>query len=175
MRIPRSTYRIQFQSEFKFEAAKNIIGYLAELGISDLYASPIFKATPGSTHGYDVVDPTQLNPELGTPEDFEALVGEIKNHDMGWVQDIVPNHMAYHSQNTWLMDVLENGLDSDYSDYFDIEWEHTYEDIKGRVLAPMMGSFYGEALENGEIQLNYEESGLSVNYYALKLPVRIES
>jgi (1->4)-alpha-D-glucan 1-alpha-D-glucosylmutase len=73
MRIPRATYRIQFQSEFKFEAAKNIIAYLAELGISDLYASPIFKATPGSTHGYDVVDPTQLNPELGAPEDFEAL------------------------------------------------------------------------------------------------------
>jgi (1->4)-alpha-D-glucan 1-alpha-D-glucosylmutase len=94
---------------------------------------------------------------------------------MGWVQDIVPNHMAYQSQNTWLMDVLENGPDSDYRDYFDIEWEHPYEDTKGRVLAPMMGSFYGEALENGEIQLNYEESGLSVNYYALKLPVRIES
>jgi (1->4)-alpha-D-glucan 1-alpha-D-glucosylmutase len=112
MRIPRSTYRIQFHSEFQFEAARNILAYLAELGISDLYASPIFKATPGSTHGYDVVDPTQLNPELGTPEDFEALVSEIKNHDMGWVQDIVPNHMAYHSQNAWLMDVLENGLDS---------------------------------------------------------------
>ncbi|MBD1804617.1 malto-oligosyltrehalose synthase [Microcoleus sp. FACHB-SPT15] len=175
MRIPRATYRIQFQSEFKFEAAKNIIAYLADLGISDLYASPIFKATPGSTHGYDVVDPTQLNPELGAPEDFEALTSEIKNHDMGWVQDIVPNHMAYHSQNTWLMDVLENGPDSDYRDYFDIEWEHPYEDTKGRVLAPMMGSFYGEALENGEIQLNYEENGLSVNYYALKLPVRIES
>jgi (1->4)-alpha-D-glucan 1-alpha-D-glucosylmutase len=175
MRIPRSTYRIQFHSEFKFEAARNILAYLAELGISDLYASPIFKATPGSTHGYDVVDPTQLNPELGTPEDFEALVSEIKNHDMGWVQDIVPNHMAYHSQNAWLMDVLENGLDSDFSDYFDIEWDQAYEDIKGRVLAPMLGNFYGEALHNGEIQLNYEESGLSVNYYALKLPVRIES
>jgi len=175
MRIPRATYRIQFQSEFKFEAAKNIIAYLAELGISDLYASPIFKATPGSTHGYDVVDPTQLNPELGASEDFEALTSEIKNHDMGWVQDIVPNHMAYQSQNTWLMDVLENGPDSDYRDYFDIEWEHPYEDTKGRVLAPMMGSFYGEALENGEIQINYEENGLSVNYYALKLPVRIES
>jgi (1->4)-alpha-D-glucan 1-alpha-D-glucosylmutase len=175
MRIPRSTYRIQFHSEFQFEAARNILAYLAELGISDLYASPIFKATPGSTHGYDVTDPTQLNPELGTPEDFEALVSEIKNHDMGWVQDIVPNHMAYHSQNAWLMDVLENGLDSDFSDYFDIEWDQAYEDIKGRVLAPMLGNFYGEALHNGEIQLNYEESGLSVNYYALKLPVRIES
>jgi len=175
MRIPTSTYRIQFQSEFKFEAAKNIIAYLVELGISDLYASPIFKARAGSTHGYDVVDPTQLNPELGTAEDFEALVNEIKRHDMGWVQDIVPNHMAYDSQNAWLMDVLENGPDSDFCDYFDIEWEHNYEDIKGRVLAPMLGDFYGECLHNGEIQLQYEESGLSVDYYGFKLPVRIES
>lgn len=175
MRIPTSTYRIQFQSEFKFEAAKSILSYLAELGISDLYASPIFKARAGSTHGYDVVDPTQLNPELGTPEDFEALVNEIKRHDMGWVQDIVPNHMAYDSQNAWLMDVLENGLDSEASDYFDIEWEHPYEDIKGRVLAPMLGNFYGECLHNGEIQLQYDENGLSVDYYGFKLPVRIES
>jgi (1->4)-alpha-D-glucan 1-alpha-D-glucosylmutase len=175
MRIPTATYRIQFHSEFKFEAAKNIIAYLADLGISELYASPIFKARAGSTHGYDVVDPTQLNPELGTSEDFEALVSEIKRHEMGWVQDIVPNHMAYDSQNAWLMDVLENGLDSDFSDYFDIEWDQAYEDVKGRVLAPMLGNFYGEALQNGEIQLLYEESGLSVDYYGFKLPVRIES
>ena len=175
MRIPRATYRIQFHSGFKFEAAKNIIAYLSDLGISELYASPIFKARAGSTHGYDVVDPTQINPELGTPEDFQALVKEIKHYDMGWVQDIVPNHMAYDSQNAWLMDVLENGLDSEASDYFDIEWEHPYEDFKGRVLAPMLGNFYGECLENGEIQLNYDETGLSVNYYSLRLPVRIES
>jgi (1->4)-alpha-D-glucan 1-alpha-D-glucosylmutase len=175
MRIPRATYRIQFQSGFKFEAAKTIIPYLSELGISDLYASPIFKARAGSTHGYDVVDPTQLNPELGTSEDFEALVKDIQHHDMGWVQDIVPNHMAYDSENAWLMDVLENGPDSEALEYFDIEWEHPYEDIKGRVLAPMLGNFYGECLENGEIQLAYDEKGLSVNYYSLRLPVRVES
>lgn len=175
MRIPIATYRIQFQSKFKFDAAKNIISYLADLGISDLYASPIFKARAGSSHGYDVVDPTQLNPELGTAEDFEALVSEIQSYDMGWVQDIVPNHMAYDSQNDWLMDVLENGLDSEASDYFDIEWEHPYEDFKGRVLAPMLGNFYGECLHNGEIQLQYKETGLSVDYYGFNLPVRIES
>lgn len=175
MRIPTATYRCQFHSGFKFEQAKNLVSYLAELGISDLYASPIFKAKKGSTHGYDVVDPTQLNPELGTAEDFEALIQEIKQHDLGWVQDIVPNHMAYDSQNSWLMDVLENGSDSDFRDYFDIEWEHSYEDIKGRLLAPMLGNFYGQCLENGEIQLNYDEGGLSVNYFSLKLPVRIES
>jgi (1->4)-alpha-D-glucan 1-alpha-D-glucosylmutase len=175
MRIPIATYRIQFNSQFKFEAAKNIIAYLWELGISDIYASPIFKARKGSTHGYDVVDPTLLNPELGTSEDFEALTSQIKQHDMGWVQDIVPNHMAYDSENQWLMDVLENGSDSERSDYFDIEWDHPYEDLRGRVLTPMLGNFYGECLDNGEIKLKYDESGLSVNYYNLKLPVRIES
>ena len=175
MRIPRATYRIQFQSEFQFDAAQKIISYLAELGISDLYASPIFKARKGSTHGYDVVDPTQLNPELGTPENFDALVSEIQRHDMGWIQDIVPNHMAYDSQNAWLMDVLENGTDSDASEYFDIDWEHPYEDFKGRVLAPMLGNFYGESLHNGEIQLQYCEGGLTVDYYGFTLPVRIES
>ena len=172
MRIPTATYRIQFHSGFKFEAAQNIIAYLSELGISDLYASPIFKARAGSTHGYDVVDPTQLNPELGN---FEPLVKEIKNHEMGWVQDIVPNHMAYDSENHWLMDVLENGSESEAFDYFDIEWDQAYDDIKGRILTPMLGNFYGECLENGEIQLQYDEAGLSVNYYSLKLPVRIES
>lgn len=141
MRIPTATYRIQFYSGLKFEAARKIISYLVDLGITDIYASPIFKARAGSTHGYDVVDPTQINPELGTPEDFEALVKEIKKSDMGWVQDIVPNHMAYDSQNAWLMDVLENGPDSESFDFFDIEWDGTYEDIKGRVLAPMLGNF----------------------------------
>lgn len=175
MRIPTSTYRLQFQSEFPFQSAQKIISYLAELGITDIYASPIFKARAGSTHGYDVVDPSQINPELGTPEDFEALISEIQKYDLGWVQDIVPNHMAYDSQNKWLMDVLENGAESDYADYFDIEWNHVYEENKGRVLAPMLGNFYGECLENGEIQLKYGEHGLFIDYFGLVLPIRIES
>lgn len=175
MRIPTSTYRIQFHAGFNFAAAQKIISYLADLGISDIYASPIFKARAGSTHGYDVVDPNQINPELGTPEEFDTLIREIQNRDIGWVQDIVPNHMAYDSQNKLLMDILENGPDSDYFEFFDIEWDQAYEDIKGRVLAPMLGDFYGNCLENGEIKLNYDESGLSVNYYSLQLPIRIES
>jgi (1->4)-alpha-D-glucan 1-alpha-D-glucosylmutase len=175
MRIPASTYRIQFHAGFTFEAAKQIVAYLADLGISDLYASPIFKARAGSTHGYDIVDPTQLNPELGTQEEFEALVDELQKYEMGWLQDIVPNHMAYDSQNKLLMDVLENGPDSESFDFFDIEWNHSYEDIRGRVLAPLLGNFYGRSLEAGEIQLGYDETGLNVNYYSLKLPVRVES
>jgi (1->4)-alpha-D-glucan 1-alpha-D-glucosylmutase len=175
MRIPTATYRIQFHSEFGFDAAKNITDYLANLGISDLYASPIFKAKTGSTHGYDVVNPNQLNPELGPEESFEALVQTLKQHQMGWLQDIVPNHMAYDSQNRWLMDVLENGPTSDYVDYFDIVWNSPFEQSYQPILTPLLGNFYGESLENGEIQLKYDETGLTVNYYSSSIPLRLES
>lgn len=175
MRIPKVTYRIQFNSEFGFDAAKAITSYLAELGISDLYASPIFKARAGSTHGYDIVDPTQLNPELGTQEAFDALIEELQQHNIGWLQDIVPNHMAYDTQNWYLMDVLENGPESTYVDYFDIAWNSPFASSIEPILAPLLGNFYGACLENGEIQLRYEESGLSVNYYNLTLPLKLES
>ena len=175
MHIPTSTYRIQFHSEFDFNKAKKIITYLANLGVGDLYASPIFKASQGSTHGYDVVDPTILNPELGTELDFNDLIAQIHQHQMGWLQDIVPNHMAYDSQNMWLMDVLENGKDSEFFDFFDIHWNQTYEEMEGRVLAPMLGDFYANCLERGEIKLDYQEKNLLIDYFGLKLPLRIES
>ncbi len=175
MHIPTATYRIQFNPSFNFEAARKIVFYLAELGISDLYASPIFKPRKGSTHGYDVVDPNQLNPALGTEKEFDLLIDELQQQKMGWLQDIVPNHMAYDSENQFLMDVLEHGPDSEYFSYFDINWEHPYEDIKGKILTPLLGDFYGQCLENGEIKLNYDQLGLSVNYYDLKIPLRIES
>ncbi len=175
MKIPTATYRLQFHQDYNFAKAQAIVAYLSKLGISDLYASPIFQAKAGSTHGYDVVDPTQINPELGTSEEFEALISEVQRHQMGWLQDIVPNHMAYDSQNSWLMDVLENGSDSEAFDYFDIDWHQTAENISGRVLAPLLGNFYGDCLGQGEIKLAYDETGLSINYFGLKLPVRIES
>lgn len=175
MRIPVATYRLQFNPGFGFTAAQDIVGYLAMLGVSDIYASPIFKARSGSTHGYDVVDQNQLNPELGTEQDFEQLVERLHDRGMGWLQDIVPNHMAYDGQNHYLMDVLEHGSESDYFDYFDIEWETSYEEIDGRVLAPLLGDFYDRCLERGEIQLTYDRAGLSVCYYGLKFPIRIES
>ncbi|NEQ29684.1 MAG: malto-oligosyltrehalose synthase, partial [Leptolyngbya sp. SIO4C5] len=175
MRIPTATYRLQFCPDFTFADAQGIVPYLKELGISDIYASPIFKARAGSPHGYDVVDPTRLNPDLGAETDFEALIEALHEQQMGWVQDIVPNHMAYDSQNHFLMDVLEHGSQSEYFRYFDIDWEHPYEDIRGKVLAPLLGDFYGRCLEAGQIQLAYEESGLTVNYYDLKLPLNIES
>jgi (1->4)-alpha-D-glucan 1-alpha-D-glucosylmutase len=179
MRIPAATYRLQFNSQFDFQAAHKIINYLHELGISDLYASPIFKARKSSSHGYDIVDPNQINPELGTPAEFTAVVQELKQHDMGWVQDIVPNHMAYDSQNQYLMDVLENGINSIYANYFDIAWDTLTSNGSGNIqepiLAPLLGNFYGDCLENQEIQLKYDKNGLSVNYYDLSFPINLES
>ena len=175
MRIPVATYRIQFNRDFPFNHANEIIDYLYELGISDLYASPIFKARIGSTHGYDIVDQNQLNPELGKQEDFDQLMEKIKNQGMGWLQDIVPNHMAYDSQNKYLTDIFEYGADSDYLDFFDIDWEHPHDDLRGRVLAPLLGDFYGNCLENGQLTISYEDEVLYVNYYSLKFPLKIES
>lgn len=175
MRIPVATYRLQFTPDFGFNQAKAITDYLDQLGISDVYASPIFKSRSGSQHGYDVVDQNQINPELGGQTNFDSLIEDLQERGMGWLQDIVPNHMAYDGQNQYLMDVLEHGSESAYIDYFDIEWEHSYEDIQGKVLAPLLGDFYDRCLERGEIQLSYGTDGLKVNYFALQFPVRVES
>ncbi|HEY9665015.1 MAG TPA: malto-oligosyltrehalose synthase, partial [Allocoleopsis sp.] len=175
MQLPLATYRFQFHANFNFHAAKVILPYLTELGISDIYASPIFTARTGSTHGYDVVNPKQISPELGGEEAFEALVTELKQQGLGWVQDIVPNHMAYNSQNPMLMDVLENGPNSQYHTFFDIDWNHPYNGINGKVLAPFLGRFCGDCLESGELQLRYSQAGISINYYDHSFPLRIES
>jgi (1->4)-alpha-D-glucan 1-alpha-D-glucosylmutase len=175
MRIPVATYRLQFTPDFDFDAAIAVAPYLAELGVSDLYASPILTPRRGSQHGYDVVDCHAINPELGGMERFEMLSQVLKQHSLGWVQDIVPNHMAFDSQNQVLVDVLENGPDSPYHEFFDINWNHLYEGIRGRVLAPFLGKFYGDCLESGELQLRYSEQGFAVHYYEFRFPIRIES
>ena len=173
--VPTATYRLQFNPSFGFAGAHAILSYLRDLGISDVYASPIFQSRRGSPHGYDVVDPGQLNLELGTEDEFASLLDAVKQNEMAWVQDIVPNHMAYDGQNRMLMDVIENGPSSEYYGYFDIDWNHPYESIRGKVLAPFLGQFYSECLESGEIRLQYDESGLNIAYYGLRLPVKIES
>lgn len=175
LRVPAATYRFQFHRGFGFSEAKALISYLHDIGISDFYASPIFRAREGSLHGYDVVDPNRLNPELGTREDFDSLVDELHRHSMGWLQDIVPNHVAFDGQNQMLMDTLENGQGSPFIDYFDVDWNHSYQSLKGKILAPFLGEFYSQCLEAGEIQLKYDQAGLSVNYYNLKFPLSIES
>ena len=175
MHIPKSTYRLQFNQSFGFNAASGVIDYLSKLGISDIYASPIFKAKTDSTHGYDVVEPNQFHSSLGSDEEFDLLINKAKKIGMSWLQDFVPNHMAYNIQNRMLIDLLENGSNSRYADFFDIDWGHHHAGMKGRILAPFLGKYYQEALENGEIKLSYDEEGLSINYYETRLPVKIES
>ncbi len=121
-RVPVATYRLQFHQGFRFQDAFGLAPYLNRLGISDIYASPILKARKGSTHGYDVTDPTSLNPELGTDANFNALSEELGKQGMGWLLDIVPNHMAASPENLWWQDVTENGKDSRYADFFDTGW-----------------------------------------------------
>jgi len=122
LRIPVATYRLQFNQQFRFIDTRGLVSYLSQLGISDLYASPILKARKGSPHGYDVTDPLSLNPELGTEADFTALVQELKHHNMGLLLDIVPNHMAASPGNPWWQDVSEKGNDSPYARFFDLDW-----------------------------------------------------
>ena len=175
MITPTATYRIQFSPSFGFQAANLVVPYLADLGISDMYASPIFRAAKGSLHGYDVVDPNQLNPELGGLSDLEALAAELKKHNMGWIQDIIPNHMAMDSENGLLMDILVNGSNSEYFNFFDVDWGHPPAGPSKRLLAPFLGKFYGECLEDGEIAITYGPDGFKVAYYDLSFPLRIES
>ncbi|MGE4538754.1 MAG: malto-oligosyltrehalose synthase [Desulfovibrio sp.] len=175
MSAPLATYRLQFSPTFTFEDCRAVLDYLAALGVSHIYASPIFRARPGSTHGYDVCDHKEINPELGGEEGFRALAAEVKKRGLGWIQDIVPNHMAVSGDNRMLVDVLENGPSSRYYHYFDIDWDHPYESIKGRMLAPFLGNFYGRTLENGEIAIGFDHDGFFVRYYDLRFPLRIDS
>ena len=175
MHTPAATYRLQFNSDFGFRAARKIIPYLAALGISTVYASPIFRARKGSAHGYDVTDPNQINPELGTVEDFNALIETVHQHGMGWLQDFVPNHMAYDSLNWMLMDVFEKGRASAYFGFFDIIWDHIRENLRGKVIAPFLGSPYGETLEKGELSVRYDDATFAVKYYDTIYPISIKS
>jgi (1->4)-alpha-D-glucan 1-alpha-D-glucosylmutase len=175
MTIPIATYRLQLNPSFGFEATERMLPYLAELGVSHIYASPIFAARPGSAHGYDVVDPLRINDELGGEVGFLKLRAAMRERGLCWIQDIVPNHMAFDSANLMLMDVLENGEASPYYDYFDIDWNHPYENMHGRVLAPVLGKFYADALESGDIRLTYDQRGLGITYYDLRLPLKIET
>ena len=165
MRIPISTYRLQFNREFRFTDALRIVEYLHQLGVTDVYASPILKARPGSTHGYDVIDPTQLNPELGTPEEFDELCRAFRSRDMGLILDIVPNHMAASLANPWWFDVLEKGEDSGYAHFFDVNWQSK------KVLLPILGRLYGEVLENKELVLKIENGRPILQYFEQKLPI----
>ena len=174
-RIPISTYRLQFNSNFRFEDARALVPYLHQLGITDVYASPLLQAKRGSPHGYDVTDPSHLNPELGTDQEFDALVTELHQQGMGLLLDIVPNHMSASSENPWWMDVLENGPRSPFASHFDIDWNPPSRTLENRVLLPILGRPYAEALESGELVLSYEGGSFLIVYFDFKLPVATRS
>jgi (1->4)-alpha-D-glucan 1-alpha-D-glucosylmutase len=177
LRVPVATYRLQFNQGLRFADAQALVPYLHRLGITDIYACPIFKARRGSTHGYDVTDPTRLNPELGSEEEFEALVQDMKRHGMGLLLDIVPNHMAASSENEWWMDVLENGPSSPYASYFDIDWhpDPPSEVAENTVLLPILGRPYRSALENRELIVALDGRGFFVRHHGVRLPLEPKS
>jgi (1->4)-alpha-D-glucan 1-alpha-D-glucosylmutase len=172
--IPIATYRLQFHGEFPLKEARRILPYLQKLGVSTLYASPIFGSRTGSMHNYDVVDPLHIDKEIGTLEDFRQLTRELHDHQMGWLQDIVPNHMAYDRDNIWLMDVLEKGPNSSYKNFFDINWDR-HADWKGKIMVPFLGAPLDELLSKSEIKLNLTADGLKVTYYENAYPLNAKA
>jgi (1->4)-alpha-D-glucan 1-alpha-D-glucosylmutase len=172
--IPLATYRLQFNAAFTFRDATAIIPYLKDLGISHCYASPYLRARPGSMHGYDIIDHNSLNPEIGTAEDYEHFVDELHSHGMGQILDIVPNHMGVMgSDNTWWLDVLENGEASEYADFFDIDWEPIKEELHGKVLLPVLADQYGNVLDSGDLKLAFDadRGEFSVFYFEHRFPI----
>jgi (1->4)-alpha-D-glucan 1-alpha-D-glucosylmutase len=172
--VPQSTARIQFFSGFTMDDAVSVIPYLSRLGLSHLYASPLLKARPGSTHCYDIVDHDVINPELGGESGLRRMVAALRAHDMGLILDIVPNHMGVGgADNAWWLDVLEWGRASHFAEYFDIDWDPPDADLHGKILAPFLGTAYGEALANGELILQCERStgSMFVGYHEHIFPI----
>lgn len=173
---PRATYRLQLNKDFTLADATALVPYLEKLGVSHAYLSPVLKAQKGSTHGYDTVDHTIINPEIGDIEDFRALSRALRDRDMGIILDFVPNHMGVGGASNWLwLDVLRHGPWSRYADWFDIDWQPPRPGMEGKLLVPFLGKSYAEVLADGDIDLRADEDGFSVWAYGKeKLPIRIE-
>ncbi|HYV01989.1 MAG TPA: alpha-amylase family glycosyl hydrolase, partial [Actinomycetota bacterium] len=175
-RIPRATYRVQFNRYFTFEHAARVVLYLDELGISDLYASSYLAARPGSLHGYDIVDHNTLNPEIGSFEAYERMTAALRERGMGQILDVVPNHMGIAAgANRWWNDVLENGPSSPYAEFFDIDWDPVERHLANKVLLPILGDQYGRVLENQELALEIEAGAFRLRYHETPLPVEPRS
>jgi len=171
--VPLSTYRLQFAPTFRFDDARAIVPYLAQLGIGHIYASPYLKARPGSTHGYDVVDPNRLNPEIGTPQEHAAMIDAAQAAGLGHLLDFVPNHMGIGGgENPWWQDVLEAGEASPYAKYFDIDWAPLRAEMRGKVLVPFLGDYYGRVLERGELVPTFDPAtgGFAISYFESSFP-----
>jgi (1->4)-alpha-D-glucan 1-alpha-D-glucosylmutase len=172
IRRPASSYRLQLHGGFAFADARELVPYLAELGVTDCYSSPHFKANPGSLHGYDICDHGALNPELGGEAEYEAFCDTLKAAGLGHIADVVPNHMAADPQsNPWWRDVLENGPSSPYAEFFDIDWQPVKDELQGKVLLPVLGDQYGTVLERGELRLALRDGALHLHYFDRDLPI----
>ncbi|MFY1663330.1 malto-oligosyltrehalose synthase [Pseudomonas sp. Pseu.R1] len=170
----RATQRLQFHKDFTLDHATALVPYFAALGISHLYASPLLKARAGSMHGYDVVDPRIINPELGGEPALRRLVAELRKHGMGLILDIVSNHMAVGgADNPWWLDLLEWGQRSPYAKFFDIQWNSPDPLLKGQLLQPFLGTDYGTALQNGDVPLRFdaEQGSFRVEHYQHHFPI----
>ncbi len=172
-RLPESTYRLQLHAGFTFRDAQGIVPYLRDLGITHCYASPYLKAQPGSTHGYDIIDHGCLNPEIGTESDYHAWIGALKQAGMGQILDTVPNHMGVGtSENAWWNDVLENGESSRFGGFFDIAWRASpRQELKDKILLPVLGDPYGDVLESGQIRLAFTDGAFVFHYFDRCFPV----
>jgi (1->4)-alpha-D-glucan 1-alpha-D-glucosylmutase len=166
-----ATYRLQLSATFTLDDARAIVPYLAQLGISHIYASPVLRSRPGSTHGYDVVDPTRLDPELGSDASWDALILELRVHDMGLVLDIVPNHMGVGADNPFWDDLFANGPASRYAGWFDIDWNAPARGLKGRVLIPILGEELEEVIESGDLLLALESGRFRLRYFVQSFPL----
>ncbi|WP_157306865.1 malto-oligosyltrehalose synthase [Chitinophaga tropicalis] len=172
---PIATYRLQLHAGFTFADLQDILEYLHTLGISTIYASPIFKSAPGSMHGYDVTDPHSINPAIGSIEELRAIRSWLQEHNMTWLQDIVPNHMAFHPSNARLYDVMERGPLSPYYEYFDIDWQHPDSELAGKLMTPFLGQSAEACIEVGEIRLAVTDQGLAVQYFDTSFPLSISA
>jgi len=178
LHLPTATYRLQFNRFFTFQQARDQIDYLHRLGISDVYASPYFKARAESLHGYDIANHNELNPSIGDQQDYDDMVEEMRRHGMCQVLDVVPNHMGIGEEgNVWWMDVLENGRSSLYAPYFDIDWDPINTKLTNKVLLPLLGDQYGKVLENGELKVTFvpEEGKFNLRYYEHTFPINPRS
>lgn len=169
--VPLSTYRMQFSSKFTWKQATELVSYLSQIGITHCYASPFTKAHKGTTHGYDVVDPSQLNAELGTEQELNDFIQQLHKQGMGLILDIVPNHMYIADpENKWWSNIFENGPSSPYADYFDIDWHPPSGKLDNKVLLPLLDQPYGDALENQKLRVTYQNGAFLLELPFLPLP-----
>ena len=160
---PVATYRVQLNREFDFDKLEAILPYLSQLGISHVYASPIVQARRGSTHGYDATDPNQISRELGGKEAFDTLQREAAALGLEWIQDIVPNHIAYTPESIFVSDLMKYGSESKYHNFLDVDWNQPSPKLKGKILAPFLEGDFEDSLKNGEIKLGYHD-GFQIQY-----------